>query len=112
MKTILILIAFSFALCSPSSLATLKIPEPEDVVSQDGTRTILGTLIDASNKTVTIMTRKGKCYSFSIAGAQQHFKNGMKIGKKVVISYTGELKSLDTSGVKVIKVGDYSDWHK
>lgn len=67
---------------------------------------IVGTMVDASMNTITIQSNDGKQYAFSTVGAKHTYKNGIKEGNWVRITYVGKIKGTDTSGVKVMEITD------
>ncbi|MEG0227306.1 MAG: SH3 domain-containing protein [Lachnospiraceae bacterium] len=68
--------------------------------------TIVGTVVNATMNALQIQTNDGTKYTFSTLGAEQVYKNGILEGNWVTVTYVGDLKGTDTTGVKVIKIRD------
>ncbi len=80
-----------------------------DVSQEDSAPTeyiVTGTLIDATMNTMVIETSGGEQLTFSTALAQHDIKNGVLLGNTIIVTYTGDIVSGDTTGIKVVKIED------
>lgn len=66
----------------------------------------VGTLVSLTENTVTIRQNDGVELLFNANNCQHEFKNGIREGNWVVITYIGEVKGTDTKNVTVIKITD------
>lgn len=72
-------------------------------------KTISGTLVSGDSSYLTIKIQDNSLLTFSIIGAELHYKNGIKTGNTIYIKYIGEINKTDTSKVKVCSVTDNND---
>lgn len=85
--------------------------ETEEEKSQTGKEEkeenkITGTVIDAAMNSIIIKTEDGRELAFSKEDAKSDLKNGLTLGIKVTLTYTGEIRDDDTSGAKVTEITD------
>ena len=66
----------------------------------------VGTLADLTENTITIRQNNGEELRFNSNNCQHEFKNGIREGNWVVVSYIGEINGRDTKNVTVIKITD------
>ena len=67
---------------------------------------VVGTLVDASMNTITIRQNDGTELTFLSNNCEHNFKNGLREGNWIVVTYTGEIKGDNTQNVSVIKITD------
>ena len=94
-------LALSLAACGG---AVSSIPSPAEAET-----TVTGTVTDATMNTTTIQTSDGKELTFAMEGADISMKDGLLLGDVVAITYKGDLKDGDTTGVTVVKMTDGAD---
>ncbi len=66
----------------------------------------VGTLVDISMNTITIRQNDGTELTFNSNNCEHDFKNGIREGNWVVITYIGEIQGTDTQNIAVIKITD------
>ena len=66
----------------------------------------VGTLVKITENTITIRQNDGKELTFNSNNCQHEFKNGIREGNWIIVTYLGEIKGTDTKNVKVIKITD------
>ena len=67
----------------------------------------VGTLVDASMNTITIRQNDGTELTFLSNNCDEHnFKNGLREGNWIVVTYTGEIQGDNTQNASVIKITD------
>lgn len=66
----------------------------------------VGTLVSLTENTVTIRQNDGTELLFNANNCQHEFKNGIREGNWIVITYIGEVNGTDTKNVTVIKITD------
>lgn len=67
---------------------------------------VVGTLVNLTENTVTVRQNDGAELLFNANNCQHEFKNGIREGNWVVITYIGEVIGTDTKNVTVIKITD------
>lgn len=86
--------------------------EKEDPIEPESAETIIestviGTVTDGTMNTVTIETDDGLTLLFRTDDfTETSYKNGLLIGIRVGITYSGELSGTDTSNVKVLQIAE------
>ncbi len=71
------------------------------------TRSIVGTVVDATMNTVSIKTSDGRKLSFATDKANRSHMGGLTIGKQITVTYTGTVQGSDTSLAQVTKIAGY-----
>lgn len=66
----------------------------------------VGTLVNLTENTITIRQNDGTELMFNANNCQHEFKNGIREGNWIVVTYIGEVKGTDTKNVTVIKITD------
>ncbi len=66
----------------------------------------VGTLVHLTENTITIRQNDGVELSFNSNNCKHEFKNGIREGNWIVVTYIGELKGTDTKNVTVLKITD------
>ncbi|MCI8561730.1 MAG: hypothetical protein HFH03_11535 [Dorea sp.] len=66
----------------------------------------VGTLVKITENTITIRQNDGEKLLFNSNNCQHEFKNGIREGNWVVVTYIGEINGTDTKNVTVIKITD------
>lgn len=66
----------------------------------------VGTLVKLTENTVTIRQNDGVELLFNANNCQHEFKNGIREGNWIVITYIGEITGTDTKNVTVVKITD------
>lgn len=66
----------------------------------------VGTLVDASMNTITIRQNDGTELTFLSNNCEHNFKNGLREGNWIVVTYTGEIQGDNTQNASVIKITD------
>lgn len=66
----------------------------------------VGTLVDLTENTITIRQNDGVELLFNSNNCQHEFKNGIREGNWIVVTYIGEVNGTDTKNVTVIKITD------
>lgn len=69
-------------------------------------QTAIGTLVYIGENTITIRQNDGKQLTFNSNNCQHEFKNGLREGNWIVVTYLGEIQGTDTRNVKVVKITD------
>lgn len=105
MKTLITSIVLSSSFLALVSCSSVTPPAPEA-----GEHTVRGKVVEASMNTINIMTPQGKCYHFSTTDAQKNLKHGLKLNNRVVVTYKGEIKGLNTEDTQVTRISDFNVW--
>lgn len=66
----------------------------------------VGTLVKLTENTVTIRQNDGTELLFNANNCRHEFKNGIREGNWLVVTYIGELNGTDTKNVTVVKITD------
>ena len=66
----------------------------------------VGTLVDLTENTITIRQNDGVELLFNSNNCQHEFKNGIREGNWIVVTYIGNINGTDTKNVTVIKITD------
>ncbi len=66
----------------------------------------VGTLVNLTENTITIRQNDGTELLFCSNNCQHEFKNGIREGNWIVVTYKGEINGTDTKNVTVIKITD------
>ncbi len=66
----------------------------------------VGSLVDITMNTITIRQNDGTELTFNSNNCEHDFKNGIREGNWVVITYIGEIQGTDTQNIAVIKITD------
>lgn len=66
----------------------------------------VGTLVGLTENTVTIRQNDGTELTFSSNNCRHEFKNGIREGNWIVVTYIGELEGTDTKNITVVKITD------
>lgn len=66
----------------------------------------VGTLVNLTENTITIRQNDGTELLFSSNNCQHEFKNGIREGNWIVVTYIGKINGTDTKNVTVIKITD------
>lgn len=69
-------------------------------------QTAVGTLVDITENTITIRQNDGTELTFSSNNCKHEFKNGIREGNWIVVTYVGEIKGTDTTNITVVKITD------
>lgn len=78
---------------------------PED--QGEAESTITGTLIDAAMSTLILETDSGEDYIFAKENPDiSGLSDGLTLGNRITLTYTGTLNGTDTSDVNVIAISD------
>lgn len=81
---------------------------PED--QEEAESTITGTLIDAAMSTLILETDSGEDYIFAKENPDiSGLSDGLTLGNRITLTYTGTLNGTDTSDVNVIAISDAED---
>ncbi len=83
-------------------------PEPTPTPAPVVYKTITGYVVNADGGSLTIDV-ENQNYAFDVSSATKQYANGILIGNKVDVEYSGELTGTDTSSVSVTKVTDNSE---
>lgn len=86
----------------------IKVTEVDDL-GDNGHQTekqAVGTLVNLTENTVTIRQNDGTEFLFSSNNCRHEFKNGIREGNWIVVTYIGEINGTDTKNVTVIKITD------
>lgn len=86
----------------------IKVTSVEDL-GDNGHQTekqAVGTLVNLTENTITIRQNDGTELLFGSNNCQHEFKNGIREGNWIVVTYIGEIKGTDTKNVTVIKITD------
>lgn len=68
---------------------------------------IAGEITDGTTNAVTIRTDDERALTFATEGADTAgLSEGLIIGRRISITYTGEIEESDASGVKVVRIED------
>ncbi|MEG0830037.1 MAG: SH3 domain-containing protein, partial [Anaerovoracaceae bacterium] len=81
-----------------------KVIKVEDTTEK--VKTIKGKVLEHTEDGVIIKTSDGKELKFDIEGAELRYKDGIKKGDSIAVSYTGRINGTDTSGATVHEVTD------
>lgn len=86
----------------------IKVTGVEDLGSNDHQteKQAVGTLVNLTENTITIRQNDGTELLFNSNNCQHEFKNGIREGNWIVVTYIGEIKGTDTKNVAVIKITD------
>lgn len=66
----------------------------------------VGTLVNLTENTITIRQNDGVELLFNSNNCQHEFKNGIREGNWIVVTYIGNINGTDTKNVTVIKITD------
>lgn len=67
---------------------------------------IIGTLVRFTENSITIRINDGTELTFNANNCQHEYKNGLREGNWIVVTYIGEIQQTDTRNVKVVKITD------
>lgn len=86
----------------------IKVTSVEDLGSNDHQteKQAVGTLVNLTENTITIRQNDGTELLFNSNNCQHEFKNGIREGNWIVVTYIGEIKGTDTKNVAVVKITD------
>ena len=86
----------------------IKVTSVEDLGSNDHQteKQAVGTLVNLTENTITIRQNDGTELLFNSNNCQHEFKNGIREGNWIVVTYIGEIKGTDTKNITVIKITD------
>ncbi len=86
----------------------IKVTSVEDLGSNDHQteKQVVGTLVNLTENTITIRQNDGTELLFNSNNCQHEFKNGIREGNWIVVTYIGEIKGTDTKNVAVVKITD------
>lgn len=69
--------------------------------------TLIGTVTDGTINSVTVESDDGRTLLFHLSDSTiTNYKNGLIIGIRIGITYSGEISGTDTSGVKVLQIAE------
>lgn len=115
-KTMILFLAcmlvFSMAGCKKKETEEKKnkgsVKIQTDVKQQDveSPNQAVGNLVRYTENTITIKQNDGKELTFNSNNCKHEFKNGLREGNWIVVTYTGKINGTDTKSVKVIKITD------
>ncbi len=74
--------------------------------SQQEEQTVVGTLVRITENTITIKQNDGEELVFCANNCEHKFKNGIREGNWVAVTYIGEIQGTDTKNVTVLKITD------
>lgn len=74
--------------------------------AKEKSKVAVGTLVKLTENTITIKTNSGLELLFNANNCEHDFKNGIREGNWIIVTYLGEIKGTDTKGVKVLKITD------
>lgn len=66
----------------------------------------VGTLVGLTENTITIRQNDGTELKFSSNNCRHEFRNGIREGNWIVVTYIGELEGTDTKNITVVKITD------
>lgn len=86
----------------------IKVTSVEDLGSNDHRteKQAVGTLVNLTENTITIRQNDGTELLFNSNNCRHEFKNGIREGNWIVVTYIGEIKGTDTKNVAVVKITD------
>ncbi len=87
----------------------IRVISVEDLGNNDDQteKQAVGTLVELTENTITIRQNDGTELLFSSNNCQHEFKNGIREGNWIVVTYKGEIQGTDTKNVTVIKITDH-----
>ncbi len=87
----------------------IKVTKVEDLGDNEHQKEkqAVGTLVNLTENTVTIRQNDGVELLFNSNNCQHEFKNGIREGNWIVVTYIGEVRGTDTKNVTVIKITDH-----
>lgn len=94
---------------SGADTSKIKVEKVEDkggAPTQQKEHQAIGTLVYIGENTITIKQNNGKELVFNSNNCQHEFKNGIREGNWIVVTYVGEIQGTDTKNVKVTKITD------
>ncbi len=89
--------------------ADVKVISVEDkggTATEQKEKLVVGTLIKITENAITIKQNDGTELTFNSNNCEHDFKNGIREGNWIVVTYVGEIQGTDTKNVKVIKITD------
>lgn len=86
----------------------IKVTSVEDLGGNDHQteKQAVGTLVNLTENTITIRQNDGTELLFNSNNCRHEFKNGIREGNWIVVTYIGEIKGTDTKNVAVVKITD------
>lgn len=88
-----------------SSTPETSSSEASSAPSAAETKTLDCVLADGAMQTIVVQTTDGKTnFTFNKENAVINAPNGLQIGQKLRVTYTGELNSQDSSSAKLVQV--------
>ena len=95
------------------SVKALKVVDEYHQKPQLETHVAEGQLQSLTPNTITILTAKGRSYTFPLTGAKQYYQAGIRTGQPLYIHYKGNLSvpanAVTNSGINSLKVISVSD---
>lgn len=91
-----------------TNTSRIKVTHVEDRGNnqQQTEKQAVGTLVNFSENTITIRQNDGTELLFSANNCKHEFKNGIREGNWIVVTYIGEIQGTDTKNVTVLKITD------
>lgn len=91
-----------------TNTSRIKVTHVEDRGNnqQQTEKQAVGTLVNFSENTITIRQNDGTELLFSANNCKHEFKNGLREGNWIVVTYIGEIQGTDTKNVTVLKITD------
>lgn len=88
--------------------SNIKVTSVEDFGSNDHQteKQAVGTLVNLTENTITIRQNDGTELLFNSNNCKHEFKNGIREGNWIVVTYIGEINGTDNKNVTVIKITD------
>ena len=94
---------------SGTDTSKIKVEKVEDkggAPTEQKEHQAVGTLVYIGENTITIRQNDGKELVFNSNNCLHEFKNGIREGNWIVVTYVGEIQGTDTKNVKVTKITD------
>lgn len=86
----------------------LKVTSVEDCGNNEHQteKQAVGTLVGLTENTITIRCNDGTELTFGSNNCRHEFRNGIREGNWIVVTYIGELQGTDTKNITVVKITD------
>lgn len=94
---------------SGTDTANVKVISVEDkggTATSQKEKLAVGTLVKITENSITIRQNDGTELIFNSNNCEHEFKNGIREGNWIIVTYVGEIQGTDTKNVKVIKITD------
>ena len=89
-----------------TNVKVISVEDKGGAATSQKEKTAVGTLVKITENSIIIKQNDGTELMFNSNNCEHDFKNGIREGNWIVVTYVGEIQGTDTKNVKVIKITD------